>query len=103
MMNERKVSLAPASSYSAFFASRIWATRVKFTSNTECTWADVRRLMIMCSAIFLRITDMGCTWPGTPPTRGGGPDVLDGGLAGGGAMPGSGPRSDGGTGLEPGC
>ena len=38
------MSLAPARSYSAFFASRICATREKFTSNTECTCADVRRL-----------------------------------------------------------
>ena len=29
------------------------------TSNTECTCADVRRLSTMCSAIFLRITDIG--------------------------------------------
>src|SRR3984893_16575232 len=95
MMNERKVSLAPASSYSAFFAWRSCATRVKFTSNTECTWADVRRLMIMCSAIFLRITDIGCTWPGTPLSREGGPGVgLGGGPAGG---------ADGGTGLESCC
>ena len=72
MMNERYVSFAPARWYSAPLASRICATRVKFTSNTECTWADVRRLVIMCSAIFLRITDIGCTWPGTPLPRDGG-------------------------------
>src|ERR1700730_3991148 len=95
MMNEIYVSFAPASSYSVFFACRICATRVKFTSNTECTWADVRRLMIMCSAIFLRITDIGCTWPGTPLPRGGGPGVGRDGGPGGGA--------DDGTGLESCC
>ena len=35
------------------------ATRVKLTSNTECTCADVRRLSTMCSAIFLRMTAIG--------------------------------------------
>ena len=49
----------PARSYSAFFCSRSCATRAKFTSNTECTWADVRRLSTMCSAIFFRITPIG--------------------------------------------
>ena len=33
----------------------------KFTSNTVCTCADVRRLSTMWSAIFLRITDIGST------------------------------------------
>src|SRR5436190_13036928 len=62
-MNDRYVSFAPARSYSAFLASRICATRWKLTSNTECTCADVRRLTIMCSAIFLRIVDIGALWP----------------------------------------
>ena len=57
-MNERNVSFAPAASNSAFFASRIFATREKLTSKTECTCADVRRLMTMCSAILFRITDI---------------------------------------------
>ena len=43
--------------------------RVTSTSKTPCTCALVRFDMIMCSAIFLRITDMGTTSPGvTPPT-----------------------------------
>ena len=33
----------------------------KFTSNTVCTCAEVRRLSTMCSAIFFRITDIGST------------------------------------------
>src|SRR5688572_21769553 len=65
-MNDRYVSFAPARSYSAFFASRTCATRPKFTSNTEWTWADVRRLRIMCSAIFLRMTDIGTDVPARP-------------------------------------
>ena len=60
-MNDRYVSFAPARSYSAFFASRTCATRPKFTSKTECTCAEVRRLAIMCSAIRFRITDIGTT------------------------------------------
>ena len=43
--------------------------RVTSTSKTPCTCALVRFDMTMCSAIFLRITDMGTTSPGvTPPT-----------------------------------
>ena len=43
--------------------------RVTSTSNTPCTCALVRFDITMCSAIFLRITDMGTTSPGvTPPT-----------------------------------
>ena len=70
MMNDRYVSLAPARSYSAFFASRICATREKFTSNTECTCADVRRLSTMCSAIRLRIDGHRLRLtPGNPAAR----------------------------------
>ena len=65
-MNARYVSFAPARSNSAFWACRAAATRVKSTSNTECTCADVRRLYIMCSAILRRITDIGCTSTASP-------------------------------------
>src|SRR3989442_8300748 len=58
-MNAMNVNLAPRRSYSAFFAWRIFSTVEKFTWNTEWTCADVRRLRTMCSAIFLRITDIG--------------------------------------------
>src|SRR6266542_1180450 len=37
------------------------------TSKTVCTCALVRSEAIMCSAIFLRITDIGSTEPGMPP------------------------------------
>ena len=61
-MKERKVSLAPARFVLRLLGfSRIFATREKLTSNTECTCADVRRLMTMCSAIRFRITDIFST------------------------------------------
>ena len=42
--------------------------RVMSTSKMPCTCALVRFDITMCSAIFLRITDMGTTSPGvTPP------------------------------------
>ena len=65
-MNDRYVSLAPARSYSAFFACRTLSTRWKFTSNTVWTCAEVRRLATMCSAIFRRITDIGTVCPASP-------------------------------------
>src|SRR5438034_76031 len=70
LMIGRYVSFAQARSYSAFFSSRTWATRQKLISKTEWTCADVRRLSTMCSAIFLRMTDIGTTLPGTGPPAG---------------------------------
>jgi len=55
------VTLTPARSNSAFFASRIFAIREKFTSKTEWTCAEVRRLTTMCSAMRLRIGDIFST------------------------------------------
>ena len=41
-------------------------TRLMSTSNTVVTCAEVRRLTIMCSAIFLRIAPMGTTVTRSP-------------------------------------
>ena len=46
-------------SYSAFFFLRISSIRPKSTSYAEYTCGDVRRLITMWSAIFLRITPIG--------------------------------------------
>ncbi len=53
------VNFTPWAAYACLLRSRIAAALEKSTSYTECTWADVRRLNTMCSAIFLRITDIG--------------------------------------------
>src|SRR6266702_5744284 len=59
-------SVAPA-------LARSWATRVKSTSKKLATWADVRRDMIMWSAVILRILDHGSTRsPGQGSTLGAG-------------------------------
>ena len=47
-----------------FSFSRSFTMRVTSTSKTPCTCALVRFDMTMCSAIFLRIIDMGTTSPG---------------------------------------
>ena len=68
--NGVKVSLLPvACSNLAFIFSRSFTMRVTSTSKTPCTCALVRFDITMCSAIFLRMTDMGTISPGvTPPT-----------------------------------
>src|SRR5664280_3929976 len=68
--NGVKVSLLPvACSKFVFIFSRNFTMRVTSTSKTPCTCALVRFDSTMCSAIFLRMTDMGTTSPGvTPPT-----------------------------------
>ena len=68
--NGVKVSLLPvACSNLPFIFSRSLTMRVTSTSKTPCTCALVRFDMIMCSAIFLRMVDMGTSSPGvTPPT-----------------------------------
>src|SRR5258707_11892499 len=42
-------------------------------SNTVATWADVRFERTMCSAVFLRIGDMGTTWVRAPRANDGAP------------------------------
>ena len=75
--------MAPARSYSAFFASRSFDTREKSTSNTEWTCADVRRLAIMCSAILRRMIVIGTTSsPGLTTPVGAGPAAGCGAPAG---------------------
>ncbi len=61
------------------------STRVMSISKTVETWAEVRFDRIMCSAVFLRIGDIGTT--STRPV-GAGPGIAGGGAAGGaGAQP----------------
>ena len=71
-MKAMKVSFTPAFSYSTFFAARSSAMCEKSTWNTECAWADVRRLSTMCSAIFLRMVESVSTrsFGPTPGTAG---------------------------------
>ena len=73
--NGVKVSLLPvACSNLPFIFSRSLTMRVTSTSKTPCTCALVRFDSTMCSAIFLRMTDMGTTSPGvTAPTACNGP------------------------------
>ena len=71
MMNGRYVQLDAQALISAFFASLIFVTLEKSTSNTECTWAEVRRLAIMCSAILLRMTVIGTISTASPGSPGG--------------------------------
>ncbi len=59
--NGRMLTFTPAASYWAFRALRRASTCPQSTRNTECAWADVRRLAIMCSAIFRRIAVIGST------------------------------------------
>ena len=63
--NGVKVSLLPvACSNLAFIFSRSFTMRVTSTSKTPCTCALVRFDMIMCSAIFLRMTLHGHDFAG---------------------------------------
>ena len=66
-----KVSLLPvACSNLVFILSRSYTMRVMSTSKTRWTCALARFDITMCSAIFLRMTDMGTISPGITPATG---------------------------------
>ena len=66
-MNGVGVSFTPWRSWKAlWFSSRRRITRLMSTSKTVVTWAEVRRLMTMCSAIFLRMGLIGTTETRSP-------------------------------------
>ena len=59
-MNAMKVSLAPTRSYWSFFLlTNLCDEREVDVEDRSARGAGVFRLMIMCSAIFFRITDRG--------------------------------------------
>src|SRR5258708_13717037 len=71
--NERYVSEKPWRAWnSALARSRARATLVMSTRWTVVTWAEVRLLMIMCSAIRWRMVDIGSTRVWGCSARGGG-------------------------------
>src|SRR5262245_5233815 len=87
MTNGMYVSRMPLrSSYRTRCAWRSWSTRVMSISKTVVTWAEVRFESTMCSAVFLRIGDMGTISTREPGPEGAGPAAgADDGDAGGGA------------------
>src|SRR4029450_7749655 len=69
--NGTYVSRTPRSSNEALCLWRRWSIREKSISNTVETWAEMRLESTMCSAVFLRIGDLGTIWTRGPATGAG--------------------------------